>query len=188
MINNLNVLTELDALNALGGREDVVTGVYADVTNYDTQRLTSSRAIKCLAGAFNAIGQWCDIVASVECISGNDDRARIVWTIENTVTGAVLVMRSELNAKTTLTSINSGKAINVTGYASELELSDAQAVAVYLVECLPVAIECVSAGTDSTHRPASQPMQHAFGIVREVHEARFWNGGIMQGKAKSILG
>ena len=186
MINHLNTLLELDKLNALGGRSDVVTGVYADVTNYDTQRLTSARAVKFLAGAFNSAGEFCNIVASVECISGNDDRARIVWSVENA--GAVMVMRSELNAKTTLTSVNSGKAISVTGYAPELDLSDSEALASYLVECLPLAIEAVSAGTNASHRPASQPMQHAFGIVREVHEARYYNGGLMQGKAKAILG
>ena len=181
--NNLELLIELDALGLLGGREDVLSGVFADVTNYDGQRQHNGRAIKLLAGRMNPAGQFCNIVASIETIASNDNRLRAVWTSENTATGLVSLLTGEVNLKTQLAGMNKKPFITVTGDL-ELTLEDGlKPLAEALAYLLPVALE-----SPASAKSVSQPMQHAFGIVREVHEARFWNGGLIQGKAKQILG
>lgn len=182
-LNNLQLLIELDSLGLLGGREDVLSGVFADVTNYDGQRQHNGRAIKLLTGRMNEDGQFCNIVASVETIASNDNRLRAVWTCENTVTGLVSLLTGELNLKTTVAGRNKKPFITITGDL-ELTLEDGlSALAQALAYALPVALE-----SPASTKSVSQPLQHSFGVIREVHESRYYNGGIMQGKSKAILG
>ena len=48
-INQLAVLQYLDTINMLGGRDDMLSGVFGDVTIQDAQRQTGGRACKYIA-------------------------------------------------------------------------------------------------------------------------------------------
>ena len=184
-INQLAVLQYLDSINMLGGREDMLSGVFGDVTIQDAQRQTGGRACKFIAQRLWATGDGTTetqtLCASVETIASDDDRMRVVWSVE-LENGDVQLLDSPLNAKTALISVR-GKAIKVTGHAPELVLGDDEALGDYLAESLLEALPAPARGYS-----VAQKRQHASAVVKDVHEARYENGGIMQGKAKAILG
>lgn len=180
-INQLAVLQYLDSINMLGGREDMLSGVFGDVTIQDAQRQTGGRACKFIAQRLWATGETQTVCASVETIASDDDRMRVVWSVE-LENGDVQLLDSPLNAKTALISVR-GKAIKVTGYAPELVLGDDEGLGDYLAESLLEALPAPARGYS-----VAQKRQHASAVVKDVHEARYENGGIMQGKAKAILG